>query len=241
MQALYTLTIPGTPATTLTFGILDKESEYAAVYAQRYRVYKKYDYIDAGAFPQKSERDEYDQDHCVYFGAYNGTRLLGSVRMILKEKSVILPIEKFFSFKSEKRSCEISRLVIERQAGIDDIIPRNLVLLLLGNILVEEAARRSLTQGYAYLTDSLANKLSLLRVPYVRIAHTGCRYPRDGVMSKYFYSTNAEIIPAAFSIEEMINYFHTRIHSRALFVRNGNHLILRQTVYTSLLQRLRIL
>ena len=138
MKINYTLQIKNR---TITFGILDTEAERIASYKQRCSVYSKYGYITKDMCHNDLDKDEYD-DESIHIGAYDDTgRLLASIRLINTET---LPIQKSYTFTSESNyhvlphdsDIEFSRLVVERVRGEDDYIPRNVLMIFMGKILL---------------------------------------------------------------------------------------------------------
>lgn len=242
-----TLTIP-TPSNQVVLHFRKiLELEYPQMHAQRYRVYAKYGYIRREDYPSQFEKDAFDSNS-VYYGAFIGERLLGSVRVV---RTSPLPIETFFTFQvpqdikavPAKERCEIGRLVVERKHPDDTVIPRNIVMLFLIKALVDREASETKTPiAYAYLTSALLRKLTILGIPVHTLKNVQCLYPRVGPMHGYFYSEKGAIVPAYFVVAEIRAYLDSLVTSKRMFDQIGpDSYHLRHSLFNKFLSTLGIL
>ena len=116
----------------VSFGTPQTEEELNKMYRLRYYVYSKRGYINKEEYPEKVEKDEYDNGNAIYVVAQINDRILGTVRLIVDK---FLPTEKdCFDFmepeklKPIKRTerAELGRLIVERLAD-DKFFPRHVV------------------------------------------------------------------------------------------------------------------
>lgn len=238
----------GDTVSDITVGELVDPQSILETYRQRLRVYGRRGYLRADAFPEKQDKDDYDESgSCTYVAALNGdSRMLGSIRLIQAEK---LPIQRFFTFETPscmtgdyRRHGELSRFVIERKHPDDDHVPRNILLLFMVKVLLEIAHERQLICTYAYLKESLLKKMSLLRLPVGIIPEYTCVYPKDGPMAGYFYS-DEPVVPAYFDVEAVRTYINDTLHDPKMFEFDDARRVytLRHSIYNSFLKTLGII
>lgn len=204
------MTMPSDVPLTIVCGVTSLPSDIEKVYAQRFRVYTAYKYIDPAKFPANAEHDAFDA-HSTYVVAKRGERVIGSLRLI---HGTSLPIHKYFDFTEPAsfsqiptvERAELSRLVVERLQPVDVDIPRNIIMLMLVKVVTDEARQRGLRIGYAYLKASLIRKLRLLRFPYQLIDSYACTYPETGFMHPYFSDAGDSVTPGYFFLDEVENY-----------------------------------
>ncbi|MDP2650233.1 MAG: acyl-homoserine-lactone synthase [bacterium] len=236
----------GAPRTILVRRITDAE-ELADMYAQRTRVYKRYGYLkeepDAAPFIDK---DLFDDDNCVYIGAFTGGRIIGSLRLV---RTHPLPIRRYFDFTvpnavqgiPENQIFEISRLVVER-TDEDGGIPRNIILLFLADATLAYAHQQNTKVAYAYIKERLLKKLARLRFPVERIGNFTCTYPHDGVMAPYFYGQpDDSAIPTVLAFDTVQEYLDATLRSGRMFDVTDGTYSLRDSVFNRFLSRLGIL
>ena len=230
------------------FGIPNTDFELKKMYALRYQVYSTRGYINPLAFPDKLDIDQYDKDKkCIYFVAQIDGQIIGSVRII---KDKYLPIEtECYEFDEpeainkipRKRRAEIGRLVV-RPYSNTEYLPRNLIMLLLIDSLVKYGTRHNIPAVYAFLKTKLLGKLEKLKVPIHLIKPYKQVYPKDGVLSGYFYKKEDKAVPAYFLTSEVKEVLDQMFSNENIFEKGGRQkLTLKENFYNKFLKVLKVI
>jgi len=230
------------------FGIPDNDSEMTEMYKLRYNVYASRGYIDVKKFPEKIERDEYDNEgKCDYFIAKIDERIIGTVRLI---RDYFLPTEKeCFNFSEPKNLKEIPR---EKRAELGRLIvvpygdklylPRNLVTLFLLSCLLEFCLENDVLGGYAFIKDKLKNKLEKLKMPIHLISDFTQKYPQNGLLAGYFSDKSNPVVPMYFIVTEFKKYIDKTVNNSLMFkILTPSEYLLRENLYNKFLKFLKII
>lgn len=206
---------------SVLIGIPNTEDELNAMFIFRFNEYLRRDYIEQSMHSQGKDIDEYDrQNRCVYFVALVDGRIIGTVRLI---QDTPLPTEKYFDFvtpkdiasiKPEHRG-ELSRLIItplDRQNGL--YLPRGLVRFVLLSVIVKHGLDKGIVGGYAFVKDSLRKKLANSNLPIHAINKFEVRYPKQGVLNKYFHQSFDPVTPVYFLTQEIHDYINIRTNKK---------------------------
>ncbi|MBK5093213.1 MAG: hypothetical protein JJE48_06830, partial [Actinobacteria bacterium] len=136
--------------------------------------------------------DEYDK-HSIYFGTYANDVLLAAARIIESEK---LPTESlYYRFEMPRRllNCprdrlrEVSRLTVLKRPG-DNPFPRHFTSTVMISSLVDYGFNRGLCGGVSTIKLSFLRLFDSLDLPALHeIADAELIYPRDGILSNFFY------------------------------------------------------
>jgi N-acyl-L-homoserine lactone synthetase len=146
------------------------ESEMEEIFRLRYEVYcleKKF--LPAEDYPNCLEFDEYDQ-HSVHFIAVEKhdekERILGTIRLILRNQAGLLPVEKHFKLFApvgeSSLTVEMSRLVTSRLAREYSME----ILMGLANEVYGFVSGECINDLYAVLEASLLRMLKALGFPF---------------------------------------------------------------------------
>lgn len=222
-------------------GIPSTEDELDAMFTFRFDEYLRRDYIEQSTHNQGKDIDEYDkQNRCVYFVASVDNRLIGTVRLI---QDTPLPTEKYFDFatpaevaliKPEHRG-ELSRLIItplDRQNGL--YLPRGLVRFVLLSVIVKYGLDNGIVGGYAFVKDSLLKKLASSNLPIHAINKFEVKYPKQGVLNKYFHQSFDPVTPVYFLTQEIHDYINIRTSRRPFRVGEGAKIFYEESILTKI-------
>lgn len=221
----------------LLFGIPENEDELNSMFNFRFEQYTKKDYIDASRFPDKFEIDEYDREKkCVYFIVKWRDKIIGSIRMI---KDDILPTEKDFKFKKPKELESIPRkklgefgrfIIIPLDRDRQKFLPRGFVMLITFDVLLEYCIQNNIMGGFSFIKQKLHNKMNKINAPINIIKPHKKRYPKSGILYKYFNQKDDPVIPIYFITEDFKNYLNRIISNKHLFEREKNTIKLKNSI-----------
>ena len=239
------LEIGGAPK-EISFGLADTVKEREEVFALRYRVYTRYQYLIEGVHSNGLESDRYDEEgKSTYVIARVNDKIIGTVRMIFPPD---LPIKSFFSFEVPQiemeegieKGCEVSRLVVERYSPTE-YLPRNVVMLFLMSTLLDHAKEREYTFAYGFLKERLMGKLNKLRVPFTDIQEFKVTYPPSGPMAPYFSDPSDRVIPSYFESHRLNKFMDETLGGNLFEKITEKEYALKHTLYTRFLTALKIL
>lgn len=233
----------------LSFGLADCSQEITDVFRIRFEEYSRRGYINTSFFPNRLEKDEYDENpNTVYFITKIDDRVIGCIRLI---KDDILPTEKFFVFAEPElmrnipkgRRAELSRFIIvppDRDKKI--FLPRNLIMLFMIKTLVKYGVENGLDGGYVFLKSSLSKKFAKIMLPIHRIEVFKLLYPETGFMYPYFHQEDDPVAPFFYVTSEVKNYI-TRITDRTLIFRkfDDQDFVLKNNLYTRFLKAVNVI
>ena len=139
-----------------TYRLVDNIEEKKLIYKLRYDIYcKEKGWLDSSNYLKSLENDKYDKSS-IQFGAFDvNNTLVGSVRLILPQDNMPIPIEQAFDIVTNfnQRRVEVSRLVIPKdRRGFD-------ILLGLIRTIYEWAIDHNITHAYATIENNLLNYL----------------------------------------------------------------------------------
>lgn len=237
------------PERVISFGVAESPAEKEATFRLRYSVYVAREYIDAKNYPEQIETDDYDKNgKSIYFAAVLDKKTIGCLRLI---KDDPLPTEKYFDFTEppqiqdipRARRAEIGRFVIvppNREKG--EYLPRGLVSLFLFNALTRYGESIGIEGGYAFVKKSLETKLEKMKMPFVPIDPFVQKYPKDGVLFRYFTQPNDPVRPIGYRTADFRKRTDDIISSRGIFHKHSEtRYAVRHTLYTAFLKKLKII
>lgn len=229
----------------IKFGIPDLEEELLKMFKLRYEIYSQKNYIDPDQFPDGLEKDEYDKNNkTVYFIASINDDITGTLRII---KDYPLPTQLYFKFQepeqikniNKENLAEIGRLIVKPfklTGGV--FLPRHLVMLMLFKSVCNYAKENNILGGYAFIKKSLEKKLRRINFPLFYISQYEQRYPKNGVLFKYFNNPDDPVIPVYF-LRDPIDKFLNKIFKFKLFVTlDSNYIIFKDTKFNRFLLNL---
>jgi hypothetical protein len=193
----------------LVSGLLDREVELRDARELVKKEYQRRGYIPADL---ASFDDEYDLDS-IYFGTRANGTLLAAARLIeardLPTESVYYEFETPPKLKPCPRSKvrEVSRLTAIRRPG-DNPLPRHFVSTTMISALIDYGFKEGLCGGVSTIKLSFLKLFERLNLLAWHEIH-GARlvYPREGVLSRFFYDDTNPAVP--------IYYLHDE--SKAIF------------------------
>lgn len=221
---------------TVAFGHPETTEEKNAMFQFRFNEYSSHKYIDPERFPNGQEHDEYDsQNKCVYFVAVVDNKIIGTVRLI---KDKILPTEQDFYFPEQKEiksidrnsRAELGRLIIvpydkERKM----FFPRGIIMLMLLATLIDFGLKNNIDGGYAFVKSSFKKKMVRLKLPAHFISSYKQRYPKDGILYRYFNQPEDPVVPMYFITKEFKGYVDKIFNKKWVFKITGNKTVLKNT------------
>ncbi len=166
--------------------------------------YQRRDYIPGHL---TSFDDEYDE-RSVYFGTYASDTLLAAARLIESEK---LPTESIY-YKLDTppplANCardklrEVSRLTVLRRPA-DNPFPRHFISTAMISSLIDYGFGLGLCGGVSTIKLSFLRLFGSLNLPALHeIADAELTYPRDGVLSNFFYNEKSPAVPIYYLHDE---------------------------------------
>lgn len=149
-----------------TYRIVENVEEKKLIYKLRYDIYcKEKGWLDSSNYSRHLENDKYDKSS-IQFGAFDINNILvGSVRLILPQDNMTIPIEEVFEIipKFNQKRVEVSRLVIPKnRRGFD-------ILMGLIRTIYEWAIDNNMTHAYATIETNLLNYLVRKSYPFKTI------------------------------------------------------------------------
>jgi len=203
------------------FGIADTTQELQEIFKQRYEVYSKMNYISKDLFPERIEKDEYDEaGKCDYFVAKFNNQIIGSARVI---KDYYLPTEKdCFKFEEplkmkeiprDKRG-EISRLIVTREDNKS--LPPYLIILGIFDCIVKIALEQDKIGGYSFIKESLRQKLKKIGIPFYAIRPYTQIYAKKHLFG-YFHNSADLVVPVYYLRDEAKEYLDRVFHNKKIF------------------------
>jgi N-acyl-L-homoserine lactone synthetase len=214
---------------TIFFGIPDTEKELTEMFALRYEIYAKHDYIYTEDYPTKLEIDELDRaNKCRYIIAEHNNVIVGSARIIEDDP---LPMEReCFSFNTPKQIAviatknriEIGRLVAKYQAiSTNNYIPRHLIMIGILKSAFLFAKKIPAEGGYAFVKKRAFDKLKYLGFPIIKIADYTQKY-RGRTLDKYFNQKDDPVYPTYFIEKQIDHYFNILFDRCMIFKKTGS-------------------
>jgi len=213
---------------TILFGEAITDAEIKEVFKLRYQVYSERDYIEVSKYPNQLETDEYDlSGKSHYFTAIieenNYCKIIGCIRVIVDDP---LPTELDFEFSepAEMRSIprdrrfEIGRfIIIPPDKNNGKYLPRGVVRLFLLDLIGDYGIKHNLIGGYAFIKQTLDQKLKKFGFPVGYIKAYRQVYPENGVLYKYFTQKNDPVIPIYFISKQCFDFTQKAIHRQSMF------------------------
>ena len=149
-----------------TYRLVESAEEKEFIYKLRYDIYcKEKEWLDSSKYSRRLENDKYDKSS-IHFGAFDVNNILvGSVRLILPQDSMSIPIEEAFEIvpNLNQKRVEVSRLVIPKnRRGFD-------ILMGLIRTIYEWAIENNVTHAYATIENNLLNYLVRKSYPFKQI------------------------------------------------------------------------
>jgi len=146
-----------------TYKLVESAQEKELIYKLRYDIYcEEKRWLDSSDYLQCLESDKYDEIS-LHFGAFDVENILvGSVRLILPEDNMPIPIETVFEITPNyyQKRVEVSRLVIPKnRRGFD-------ILMGLIRTIYEWAIANNITHAYATIESNLLNYLVRKKYPF---------------------------------------------------------------------------
>lgn len=151
--------------------------------------------------------DEFE-NNSVYFGAYANDTLLAAARLINSEK---LPTESlYYKFEMPQpllncprdRLREVSRLTVLKRPG-DNPFPRHFISTVIISSLIDYGFNRGLCGGVSTIKLSFLRLFESLNLPALHeITDAELTYPRDGVLSNFFYNDKSPAVPIYYLHDE---------------------------------------
>jgi len=210
---------------TIFFGMVNNNQELQETFRLRYEVYSKKGYILSNLFPEKIEKDEYDEvEKCDYFIAKFENRIIGTARVI---KDYYLPTEKdCFQFEEpqkikeiprDKRG-EISRLIVTK--ADNESIPPFLVLLGIFDSILKFASKEDRRGGYSFIKESLRKKLKRINIPLHVIKPYTQIYSKKHLWG-YFHDSADPVVPIYYLRDEAKEYLDKIFNNKKIFRKLG--------------------
>ncbi|MBK5243063.1 GNAT family N-acyltransferase [Clostridium sp.] len=139
------------------YRIVEDDEEKKLIYKLRYDIYcEEKKWLDSSNYLDCLENDEYDKNS-IQFGAFDVNNILvGSVRLILPENNMAMPMEKAFDINPNynQKRLEVSRLIIPK-----DRRGYNVVIGLVRTIY-DWAIKNGITHAYTISERNLLNYIS---------------------------------------------------------------------------------
>lgn len=210
-------------------GVAITRAERSAVLAQRFRVYQRHGYYQAGL---KVDRDEYDRKAVYLAAVLESDRptavLIGSARLIVgtPDGRFRFPAQRAFHFElpgavrviPAGQCLEVTRLVSERSEGG---VPGGLLVPLgLIQAVSEYSRRHGIRCGLAVVKQRLLRALLAAGVPLPEIAGATLIYPEDGPTGPYYHRHADPVIPVWWSVAELVP-FAAQAVTRSRFGSSG--------------------
>jgi len=209
----------------LKFGIPNSPEELEKMFKLRYEVYSKMGYISPEMFPEKIEKDNYDEEKkCEYFIAKIDSQIVGTGRLI---QDYYLPTEKeCFKFEEPKefkniprdRRGEIGRLIVAR--GNNKFIPPHLILLGILYSIMRFSLQKNLQLGYSFAKKSLIKKMERLKIPFHIIKSYTQIYSKKHLYG-YFHDKKDPVFPVYYSRDEAREYLRKIFNNKKIFKKIG--------------------
>jgi len=167
------------------------------------------EYQRRGYIPKHLESfdDEYDEKS-KYFGTYANDTLLAAARLIESDK---LPTESLyyrFDMPRPLSDCpreklrEVSRLTVVKRPG-DNPFPRHFSSTTIISSLIDYGFSRDLYGGVSTIKVSFLRLFDRLDLPALHeIAGAELIYPRDGILSNFFYDEGSPAVPVYYQHDE---------------------------------------
>lgn len=174
-----------------TYRMVESDEEKKLIYKLRYKIYcEEKKWLDSSNYLDCLENDEYDKSS-IQFGAFDVDNILvGSVRLILPENNMAIPIEKAFEITPNynQKRLEVSRLVIPKdRRGYS-------ILMGLVRIIYAWAIKNEITHAYTISESDLLNYINRKGYPFKPI--------KEG--KDYF---GGYTIPACLIVSDVQDYF----------------------------------
>jgi N-acyl-L-homoserine lactone synthetase len=149
-----------------TYKIVENAEEKKLIYKLRYDIYcEEKKWLDPSNYIECLENDEYDKNS-LNFGAFDVNNILvGSVRLIIPEYNMAIPIEKAFEIEPnyKQKRLEVSRLVIPKdRRGL------NIVIGLI-RIIYFWAVKNGITHAYIISEKNLLNYIDRKGYPFKNV------------------------------------------------------------------------
>jgi len=200
----------------ISVGVPETSAEKESMFELRNRIYKERGYIPS---EETNDRDSFDDDPSTqYFIATIDGQVIGSVRIIYEN---VLPTEKYFTFKEpgeissipRRKRAELGRLVVMPYISKGIYLPRGLVLLLILRAAVVDFKMRGTDGGYAFIKESLKEKMAQRKMPVHVLDNFSNHYPKDGILYNYFTQEDDPVTPIYFLTSEFDKYTEKMLHS----------------------------
>ncbi len=232
---------------TILFGIPTTDKELKEMFELRFNIYKEKNYIDPEQLKDNLDLDDYDkQNKCVYFIAKINEKIIGTARLI---RDYPLPTQLYFEFEEPSimktipndLKIEISRLVVAPpKISGSFYLPRHITMLMLFNTIAKYAKENNYIAGYAFIKSKLFYKLKTLKIPFYLIENYKQRYPKNGILYKYFNDPDNPVIPIYYFLKDIEKYFNKLFSVKFLFdKKTENEIIMRNVwIYNTFLKLL---
>jgi len=146
-----------------TYRMVENAEEKKLIYKLRYDIYcEEKRWLDSSNYLERLESDEYDNSS-IHFGAFDINNILvGSVRLIIPESNMAIPVEKAFDISPNynQKRVEVSRLVIPK-----DRRGYNIVVGLVHTIFTW-AIKHGITHAYVISENNLLVYLKRKGYPF---------------------------------------------------------------------------
>jgi hypothetical protein len=162
--------------------------------------------------------DELDKSS-IYFGTYANDVLLAAARLI---ESKELPTESLyykFDMPQPLVNCtrdklrEVSRLTVLKRPG-DNPLPRHFTSTLMISSLIDYGFGRGLCGGVSTIKLSFLRLFDSMNLPALHeITDAELTYPRDGILSNFFYDEKSPAVPIYYLHDEAKAIFDGLFHN----------------------------
>lgn len=235
----------------ISFGEAVTVDELQQIFKLRYHVYSDLGYINPDRFPNQLESDEYDTlRKSRYFIAIledgENRKMIGCIRLIIDDP---LPTELDFEFEEpndikiipRNQRAELGRfIIIPPDKEHNDYLPRGFTMLFLLNVLSQYGIKHNIQGGYAFIKRSLDLKLRKSKFPTGYIKSYTQRYPKNGILHRYFSQPEDPVIPIYFVTRLFYEYTEKIINMHYMFEIKEDTIIYKRNLYTWLLRSLKI-
>lgn len=145
-------------------------AEIRQAFRLRFRMYcEKLNWLDPSEYPDDLETDGYDE-HSIHLGAFDGSRLVGYVRIILAKQLPIYAIEELAEkIPISPSLAEISRLIIDKNAIPDRKDFKRVVLGILREIHLHTKSKTEAAYYICTLDLAVFRVLRMYLFPFVPI------------------------------------------------------------------------
>lgn len=220
----------------------EKKEEFALMFKLREKIYREKNYLKKEV---KNDIDEFDTDDCIYLIAKIDDVIIGSLRMLIKNKS----IRKHFLFEDpdnikkvdELRRVEIGRLVITKHSISNEYLPRNIILLMLISEAFSVTKNLNIECGYAFIKEKLKQKLQKLKFPIKEIKNYSCSVKKESPMYDYFYNKDDPVSLVYFLNNDVEKFLYEWTDSKIIKKHSEHVYSLNNNLYTKILKSLNII